>query len=312
MYDCFAEKRVIVTGASGFIGSCIVAALEKENAEVFALIRKTSDCYRLSYQGCHSKRVIGDLDDLAGTCSWVKEIKPHYVFHAATSRQVSSPTELAHTNVTATANLLQSTVSKYIQGFVMLGSSLEYGNLDIPFRESDLVRPSSFFGASKAAGTMMLQGMAKSMGFPVSILRLFHVYGPYEPAKRLVPTVIRAILSGTVINLTQPGLNHDYIFIEDVVNACLAAASKTSWSGEIFNVSNGIMISNEKIVGEISTIIGKKANTKTGAYQQRSWDKAEWCGDNTKAFRLLGWQPKVNLTEGLSRHIEWIKKYERI
>lgn len=301
MMNSFKNKKVVVTGANGFIGAHLVASLEKETAEVFAFVRQQSDPARLVRLNSRAKRVSVDLLDSESVKNKLAAIEPAFVFHTAVSRDYEHWQQTMDMNVAATLNLLAASLSPSLEKFVHCGSSLEYGDIKVPYKESDAIKPGSLYGASKAAGTLQLQQLAMSKALPVVILRLFHVYGGLENEHRLIPTAIRSLLSNLPITLTAPGYRHDFVYVGDVVKACLVAALKDNISGQIFNVASGQPVANEDVVAMISDIMGKQTEVRIGAFTAREWDKADWYADISRAQNELGWQPDTSLKQGLQK-----------
>lgn len=310
MSDCFKNKKVLVSGANGFIGAHLVATLEREGAEVFALVRRHSDPARLVKLKSRAKRTVLDLLDFEAVRTELAAIQPHYVFHTAVGREFGDWQSSLAMNGSATINLLHASLSPSLEKFVHCGSSLEYGDIKAPFREADAIRPNSLFGASKAAGTLQLQHLALSKGFPVVVLRLFHVYGILESEHRLVPTAIRSFLANRPIALTGAGYQHDFIYIHDVVKACLVAAAAQGVSGQIVNIASGVPVTNEQVVALIGRITGKQTKVETGAFPAREWDKGDWYADISKAKSLLGWQAETSLEDGLRQCLAWHLDHE--
>lgn len=309
--NSFKDKKIVVTGANGFIGAHLVAALESESAEVFALVRKHSDLSRLVKFNTRAKKITVDLLDYQAVRNEIAAIQPNYVFHTAVSRDYNNWQATLDMNSSATLNLLHACLSSSLERFVQCGSSLEYGDIKAPFRESDAIRPNSLFGASKAAGTLQLQRLALNKGFPVVILRLFHVYGILDNKHRLVPTAIKNFLSNSPVTLTDPGYRHDFVYVSDVVKACLLAATKKEASGQIFNIASGEPVANEDVIALIGSITGKQTEVKVGAFPPREWDKAEWYADISKAQKQLGWRPDSSLEHGLQQCVAWYLENER-
>ena len=309
MKHCFRNKKVLVTGANGFIGAHLVVALEREGAEVFALVRRHSDPARLVTLQSRAKRTVLDLLDFEAVRTELAAIQPNYVFHTAVGRDSDRWQSSIDLNGSATINLLQASLSPSLEKFVHCGSSLEYGDIKAPFREADAIKPNSLFGVSKAAGTLQLQQLALGKGFPVVILRLFHVYGILESEHRLVPTAIRSYLANRPIALTGTGYQHDFVYVSDVVKACLLAAAQ-GVSGQIFNIGSGTPVTNEQVVAQIGRISGKQVEVKTGAFPAREWDRTDWYADISKAKSQLGWQADTSLEDGLRQCIAWHLDHE--
>jgi nucleoside-diphosphate-sugar epimerase len=140
------------------------------------------------------------------------------------------------------------------------------------------------------------------------MLRPFSIYGYREAETRLIPTAIRAGLSGGTLPLTRRGYVRDYIFVEDVAEACLLAVETDGIEGEIINIATGIQTSNEEVVSMIGRQLGKEIKVEVGAYPPHPTDTSHWCADVSKAKRLLGWEARHTLDEGLSKTVAWFKE----
>ena len=137
------------------------------------------------------------------------------------------------------------------------------------------------------------------------ILRPFSVYGPWETPSRLIPSAIRAALDGLELPLTAPGYRRDLVHVDDVVDACLAAATVDVPPGEIVNVGTGQEWTNEEVVSAISAVMGREIRTRPGEYPARLSDTAHWIADTRKAEQLLGWLPRRPLRDGLEQTVRW-------
>jgi nucleoside-diphosphate-sugar epimerase len=147
--------------------------------------------------------------------------------------------------------------------------------------------------------------MTGEAGVPAVLLRPFSVYGPWEAPSRFVPTVMRALQTGAHLPLTRPGINHDYVFVGDVVAACLLAADAPGVNGEVINVGSGCQWTNEELVEVAERVAGVRARVAVGAYPNRRVDTGHWVADIAKAKRLLGWTPGYSLERGLTEMWRW-------
>ncbi|HEX6595639.1 MAG TPA: NAD-dependent epimerase/dehydratase family protein, partial [Acidimicrobiales bacterium] len=185
---------------------------------------------------------------------------------------------------------------------VRLGSSTEYGQVDGPMDESAPVRPRGFFGATKAAGSLLVSAAAAARGMRAVVLRAFQVYGPGDHVKRFVPTVLRAARTGEVVPLTGPGLRRDWVYVDDVVEACVRAALADHLAaGEVLNVGTGTQTANEDVVAAAERVTGRPIAVAAGAHPGCGWDAPSWVCDPSRARELLGWEAKVTLEDGLAR-----------
>lgn len=309
MTPTLAGKRVLVTGASGFVGAALVHSLSGRGAEVIAGLRATSSRYRLIGVEAPVRMVELDLLRHSQVQERLHDIRPHYVFNCVVNRDYRDRQTTVALNTTALVNLVEAARHPNLRGFVHCGSSLEYGAAPGPYREEDPLLPGSFFGAAKGAGTLLLQSLARLYALPLVILRLFQVYGPGEPKEHLIPTAIRRIPRGEPIPLTKPGMAHDPVYIDDVVRACLLAA-QSGLQGEVFNIAGGRRQTNEETVQRIADVLGQPAKVETGAFPARDWDHGEWFADIGKAAERLGWFPATRFDDGVRATIAWQQQQE--
>jgi nucleoside-diphosphate-sugar epimerase len=305
--------RVLVTGAAGFIGANLVRTLLDRGASVHGLVRSSTKLWRL--QEILTRFTLHRTDLVHGEAlrDVVKRIQPEIIFHLAVSRADSSPEErltTLQTNIVGTFNLLEAAASLNHQRFVLLGSSMEYGLSGLPLRESEYPSPTTLFGATKASATLLCQQVARARQSPIMILRLFMVYGYWESPARLIPASIMAALNNREIALTRSGYRRDWVFVEDVVQACVLAAGAANPAGEIINIGCGEQWSNEEIVTTIESIVGQPLRVRVGAYPARPWDRDCWVADNQKAKQWLGWEPRHSLRSGLEKTVSWFRLHQ--
>lgn len=306
-----AGLRVLVTGAAGFVGANLVRELLSAGALVHGIVRPTTNPWRL--QGLASRLQLHaiDLCDAPAVSAAVATSAPDVVFHLAKHR--GDPSRLGYrpayrANLDATLNLAEAAMSRPLLKFVQAGSSLEYDLTRSPLREDDAPAPSTVHGVTKAAATLLCQHLARRHGLPAVVLRLFTVYGPWEPASRFVPSVVRAALEGGSLCLTRPGLRHDWVFVGDVVDACV----RSVWApveGQIINVGTGHESTNEAVVQAVEEICGCRIRRRDDSLPARPWDQPHWVADVTKAGQLLGWCASHDLRGGLERTVSWFRQH---
>src|SRR4051794_33259817 len=174
--------------------------------------------------------------------------------------------------------------------------------LPAPLDESAPLRPRGFFGATKAAGSLMLQAAAAERGVRAVVLRAFQVYGPSDHPTRLVPVVLAAARTGKPVAFPARVSRRDWVWVGDVVDACVRAAVADDLPpGSVLNVGTGVQTSTEELVATAERVTGRPIATAPGAHPGREWDTADWVCDSAAAGRLLGWTPTVDLAEGLAR-----------
>lgn len=298
--------RALVTGAGGFVGAHLAARLVADGWEVTGSLRPGGSRARLVALGVDDavRVVTADLSGRGPAAALAREAQPDAAFLLAAARDASTPEARAATAAVngASALWLVDALAPTCRVVVRVGSSTEYGQRDRPMDERSPMRPRGFFGSTKAAGSLLAAAAASSRGIRSAILRPFQVYGPLDHARRLVPTALRAARTGEVLPLTGPGLRRDWVFVDDVVEACVRVATAEHLpSGQVLNVGTGHQVSNEDLVAEVGRVTGRPVAVAVGAHPGCEWDTASWVCDPSLARELLGWEAKVGLADGLAR-----------
>ena len=293
--------RALVTGAGGFVGAHLCARLAADGWEVAGTVRPGSSAVRLDPR---VTAIPVDLGDRDATARLAPRVAPDVVFLLAAGRAAATPPERAATmavNAAGGAWLVDS-LDDGCRAVVRLGSSTEYGPSARPMDESTPVRPQSFFGSTKAAGSLLVTAAAAARGVRATVLRAFQVYGTGDHPDRLVPTALRAARTGDLLALTAPGMRRDWIHVDDVVEACVRAAFADHLpGGQVLNIGTGRQTANEELVAAVEGVSGRQVRVAVGAHPGRSWDTGTWLCDPSLAADLLGWEAKVALSDGLAR-----------
>jgi len=300
-------KTVLVTGAAGFLGANLIQKLLNEQVSIHVLLRPESDLWRIQPHIQKLKSHEIDLEDYEALSELIIQIQPDVIFHLAADGVIPNSKDnrkVLMSNIVGTFNLLQATQDIDYESFIHVGGSTEYGKKIKPLSEGDGLEPSTFYGATKACGTKLALQFASEYEKPLTVMRPFAIYGPLESPRRLIPTAIEAAMTGGTLGLTRPGFARDYIFVEDVVDACILAW-KNRAPREAFNIASGVQTTNEQVVQLIEKMIEKKIATQIGAYPPRLSDSPHWVADITKAKQILGWHPKHTLKEGIQKTLQY-------
>jgi nucleoside-diphosphate-sugar epimerase len=300
--------RALVTGAAGFVAANLVRRLVADGQEVHALVRPGGDRWRLS--GVDDVRVAeADLRDAGAVAAAVAGARPDAVFHLGTRGAYSwqmDAREILETNVIGTANVLDACARAEVAAVVNTGSSSEYGFKDHAPAENEPLEPTSVYGVAKAASTLLSTSVARERALPVTTLRLYSVYGPWEEPGRFVPALAEAALRGTLPSLASPRVARDFVWVGDVVDAYLLAASAPG-PGAVYNVGSGRQTTLAEAVDAARRVLGVSEEPSWGSMPDRSWDTEVWVADVSKIERELGWRPAVGFDEGLERTAAWLQ-----
>ncbi len=277
--------RALVTGAGGFVGRHLVPRLRADGWDVVALTRADVD-----------------LADPAVAAAAVRAADPDVVFSLAAGRAKATAAERAATVQVNTSPWLVDALPDRCRAVVRLGSSTEYAAGPAPLAEDAPLRPRGFFGATKAAGSLLLQAAAAERGVRAAVLRAFQVYGPGDHPSRLVPVVLAAARTGSAVPLPAGVSRRDWVWVGDVADACVRAALADHLPpGAVVNVGTGVQTDVPELVATAERVTGRPIATAPGAHPGRDWDTADWVCDPRAARDLLGWTPAVGLEEGLAR-----------
>lgn len=308
-------KKILITGATGFIGANLVRHFLKRGAIISIFKRQQSNLWRIN--DILNQILIYDVDLLDYTVvnKAVKRIKPDVILHTAAYGGYITQDDLSLTlkiNFNATINLLDSCSKRGFELFINTGSSSEYGIKEVPLRESDSLAPMMPYGISKAAASIFCQYIAKKDNLPIVTLRLFSPYGYFDDGSRAVSYIILSCLKNKRVNICSPKAVRDFIFIDDVINAYEKALERSSSiSGGIFNIGSGKQYSIEKLARKIVAAVGNKISVK---YSMKPFIRIEpksWVADISKSHTGLKWEPKVNIDEGLRKTIIWFRENKR-
>ncbi|MBK8430846.1 MAG: SDR family NAD(P)-dependent oxidoreductase [Chloroflexi bacterium] len=310
-------KKVLVTGAGGFIGSNLVEQLASQGAEVTAFLRYNSrnDIGMLRYSEPRLRPQIrfyfGELADHAAVREAMKG--QEIVFHLAALIGIPysyvHPHHVVNTNVVGTLNVLQAANDLGTPRVIHTSTSEVYGTaLYAPIDEKHPLQGQSPYSASKIGADKLAESFYLSFGTPVTTVRPFNTYGPRQSARAVIPTIITQALTGDVIKLGSLTPTRDFNYVGDTAAGFMAAAATEATLGEVVNLGTGKEISIGDLVQVVQELLGREYQIVTEDARTRP-EKSEvlrLIADNRKAHDLMGWSPQVSIREGLQRTIDWI------
>lgn len=305
------NKKALITGANGFIGSHVVQRLLKEGAQVSILVREESDLWRIEEFIREIRVFKADLRDRDRIYSYINELKPDYVFHMAAygvdSRQKNYLTAV-NTNVIGTMNLLTPLITLGCEKFLNIGTCMEYGDKNSIFTEKDYLEPFNIYGSTKASATLLAHQVAAENDIDIATLRLFGLFGEKEDKNRLFPHIILSILKKADVALTGCEQYRDYTYIANVIDGIILAAINKEVKNEIFNMGSGEVRQLKELVTTIFEQMNSKQQPMFGAVPYRERDFIKPHADISKIKQSLNWLPKITIEDGLANTIKWYRE----
>ncbi|MFA5824714.1 MAG: NAD-dependent epimerase/dehydratase family protein [Gallionellaceae bacterium] len=297
-------KRVLITGATGFIGQHLLDAFGGLAAEVAVVARG-------EYASSKAQRVfVGDMRDQVFVRQTIRDFTPHYIFHLAGARDRVLTREAfgqaIEANLMGALNLFFAALDvPSLERIVILGTAEEYGGNKAPFVESMREAPISAYSFSKQCATHLTQLMHCSFGLPVVILRPSVAYGPAQRDDMFLSALIQTLLRGEEFSMTLGEQTRDYVYVSDLVDALLRAGYCPDVEGEVINIGSGKPIQIARLVDRVEGLLGCAGLVRRGALEYRTGEPMEYWLDISKAKQLLGWMPKTSLDDGLRSTVGW-------
>lgn len=313
-------KRVLVTGAGGFIASHLVERLTREGAQVRAFVRYNSrndvGMLKLIPADVFSQLEImqGDLRDNEAVRKAVTGVDT--VFHLgaliAIPYSYVNPREVIDVNIMGTLNVLMAARDSGARRVVHTSTSEVYGTAQyVPIDEKHPLQGQSPYSASKIGADRIAESFYRSFEVPVVTLRPFNTFGPRQSARAVIPTIITQALTRDEVKLGSLEPSRDFTFVADTVEGFLRVASADGVLGEEINLGNDNTIRIGDLAEKIFGIVGKSPKLVADPQRVRP-GKSEvmklWAS-NQKAKELIGWEPRVSLDEGLRLTVEWISSH---
>jgi NAD dependent epimerase/dehydratase len=312
-------KKVLVTGAGGFVGSHLVGALTNKGAKVRALVHYNSrnDWGMLEDLPKNVLAVVevvtGDLKDADCVREAVRDRQ--VVFHLGALIGIPysyvNPRDVVDTNVNGTLNVLAAALDYGVNKVVHTSTSEIYGTARyVPMDEGHPVNPQSPYAASKLSADLLALSFHRSFDLPVGVIRPFNVYGPRQSARAVIPTVITQALRKNKISLGSISTTRDLTYVEDTVRGFVDFAESEKTTGEVVNLGSGLEVSIDQVVRLVSECMGRGVRIQPDKKRIRP-SKSEverLFSDSSKAKRLFGWQPKTDLKHGMEKTIAWYRK----
>jgi dTDP-glucose 4,6-dehydratase len=313
-------RRVLITGAGGFIGSHLTESLVQRGAKVRAFVRYNSrgNLGNLMYAAPSALRTIeivyGDLRDPEAVRRATAGIDT--VFHLgaliAIPYSYLNPRTVLETNVVGTLNVLEAARAESVRRVIHTSSSEVYGTARYtPMDEAHPIHAQSPYAASKIGADATVEAFYRSFELPVVTVRPFNTYGPRQSARAVIPSIITQALKGDSIKLGSRTPKRDFTFVDDTVSGFVQAAESSDLAGEEVNLGSGKAVSIGDLVQAVLAQMERQIRIVPDRQRirpERS-EVMELVASSAKAARRIDWHPQIGLAEGLALTIAWIREH---
>ncbi len=313
------KAKVVVTGAGGFIGSHLVERLTALGADITAFVRYNSrnDAGALKFVEEKKKElriVYGDIRELETVRNLVKGAD--VIFHLAALVGIPysyvHANEVIEVNTIGTLNVLTAAKDYDARKVIITSTSEVYGSaVYVPIDEGHPKQPQSPYAASKIAADAIALSFYHAFELPVAVVRPFNTYGPRQSDRAIIPAIICQSLTKNEISVGSMTPMRDFTFVADTVEGMIRTGESEKSVGQEINLGSGREISVGDLIATIASLIGRKVEIRQteGRVRPRKSEVERLLSNNTKARQILGWEPKVELDEGLRLTIEWVRNH---
>lgn len=313
-------KRVLVTGAGGFIGSHLCEALVAGGATVRAFVRYNSRNDRGLLEMLPDA-VKGEIECVAGDLKDSEAIRRatrgcQVVFHLGALISIPysyvHPLDYVQTNMVGSANVFNAALDLGVEKLVHTSTSEVYGTAQfVPISEVHPLGAQSPYAASKIGSDQLALSYHRSFDLPVTVLRPFNTFGPRQSARAVIPTIITQALTQDQVRLGALHPTRDLTYVKDTVGGFIRIAEADNTVGEVVSIGTGREVTIGELAEKITSMVGCSVGITVDQVRVRP-EKSEverlLC-DNTKARQLMGWEPRYTLEAGLSETITWFREY---
>jgi UDP-glucose 4-epimerase len=290
------KKKVLVTGASGFIGTHLCRGLVTTEADIYGISRTPQPT------SLHMQWWQGDLEDIACVRNLIRKIAPDVVYHLASnvtgSRDLDRVLPTLHSNFVSTVNLLTALTEIGCDRIVLAGS------LEEPEIERGTTVPSSPYAAAKWASSAYSQMFYELYQTPVVIAKIFMVYGPEQDSRFLIPTTISSVINGIPPKLSSGKRPIDWLYIDDLISGLIAMADAPDIVGQTLDLGTGNLSTIREVVERIVTRIDRRVDPIFGAIPDRLNEQIR-VANAADSYAQIGWKATTSLEEGLKSTIDW-------
>lgn len=305
--------RVLLTGATGFVGAHTLRRLLELEHTVAIVLRPTSNPWRIQHNLSQVTVLQGDIFQPETLVEGLKRFQPEAVLHLAwqgVANAARNDVSQIYTNIPGSLKLLQLAAEVGCKHWIGLGSQAEYGPTSQVITEHTPTNPTTLYGAAKLALGLLCQAVCRQYGMRFAWLRLFSSYGPMDHPHWMIPYLILSLLRGERPQLTQGEQLWDYLFVADAAEAICTVLREEGAKG-IFNLGSGEALPLRAIIEYIRDCINPSLPLGFGEIPYRP-DQVMHLQANIQRLKALGWEPHTPLQEGLKRTVEWYRDNQHL
>jgi UDP-glucose 4-epimerase len=309
----YNNKSILITGASGFIGSHLTKKLIEADAKVTILVRYTSEIRNIRLSNLWQKVEIieGDIRNHDSLVQ-LKSKRFNIIFHLAAYNHVGQSflhvSEVFDVNAKGTANLIDA--CEGYSRFVYTSTSEVYGKQEhVPFIETMDPHPISPYAVTKYSGELYCRMKSQMDKLPIVIIRPFNTFGPYQSSKAIIPELIIKSIKGKPIETTKGKQTREFNYVDNIVDGFLRCGIVRNIEGEVINVAEGFEISIFDLVQTIHKLTRSLSELRVGAIPYRPTEIWRMVAGAKKAKELLGWKSNTPFIKGLKMTIEWYRRF---
>ena len=296
----FSGRKILITGASGFLGSHLIDRLHNCGAEIHGTSR-----FKRSSPSPAVHWHQSDLIELGSIQNLIAQVKPDVIFHFAGHATAAPDLQLVlpslQSLLVSTVNLLMAASGARCGRVVLLGSLTE------PLASHNEAVPGSPYAAAKYASSLYGRMFQALYGVPVVIARPFMTYGPGQDSKKLIPYVVTSLLDERPPRLSNGELQADWIYIDDVIEGLMAIAEVPGLEGVTIDFGSGVLTSVRSIVKHLVALTGAHVEPLFGAVADRPKEQVR-IADTERTFLRLGWKPTISLSQGLQETVMCLRR----
>ena len=296
-------KKILIVGGTGFLGFHLIKRCLNLKMIITSISRRKPDKFfrlgKVEYKTCS----ITNLQKLK------KLINSDYDFIVNLGGNIdhANNNKTYRSHYLSVKNLYDVFKNKKIKRFIQIGSSSEYGKIFGAVKENNICKPKMIYGRSKLMATNFLLKKNKLERFPLTILRFFQIYGPFQKKNRLIPFVISSSIKNKKFNCSEGSQLRDFLYVDDAVESIIKSFKRKESKGKIINIGNGTPVEVKKVILMINALI-KKGKPKFGKLSLRIDESKNIYPDLRVAKKILGWKNKTSLKKGLIKTIQFYKK----